>query len=72
VKDDESELRPYPRKDVIAGAAIPHGIDKETTSLRNFRGPVLLNQKLPLDRTCRRNPDMLLSSLIPIENSVVA
>jgi hypothetical protein len=72
VKDNQAEIRPDPRKDMIARAAITHRIDKKGFGLGNFRRPGLLNQKLPFLRACSIHPQMFLRSLIPIQDSIVA
>jgi hypothetical protein len=72
MKDDEAELRPASRKDMIARAAVAHRIDKETLGLEDFWRPVFFDQELPLGRAGRRNPDMLLGCLVPVQDSIVA
>ena len=51
---------------------VGHGIDKETSSLKCFWGPVLLNKALPFEGAARFNPDILLRSLLPVQDGIVA
>jgi hypothetical protein len=72
VEDDESEFWPYSRKHMIACTAVAHGINKETTGLKNFWSPFFFNEKLPFWRARCIHPYMFLGCLISIQYGIVA
>jgi hypothetical protein len=72
MKDDQPEVRPRGRKHTMRRTTVGHGIDKETSSLKCPWGPVLLNKALPFEGTARFNPDILLRSLLPVQDGIVA